>query len=742
MTDQFSSCTADDYSAERAFTEAVRVYTLQLTKDPKKAKILDDIRTSSISDVVSTVNKARECYEKKRSDSRVKNCLVEVSRRLVYYGKVMDVMVQHHPDFAEQRDMHEKLRALQHGTALAFPNIQALQQETQVAVSTFRDSTMFTLSNVEKRQDQVSKDLASITLKVQQLHEIMICGQAVNADARIQLRNTMSESQLTQALGIVSSSLSLDHVAILQQSMQLRDKWRVKRDQYATVLQRSSSFKNWNSSANSGSINLKSTFKDRNLLSGSLTLIIEHLRQPRIAVLWVLKCRTQTYDATEILKSLIHQALTLDFVSHADVRFSFELRRYLDARSDDDYVRILGELLSHFKLVYIIVQVEAMLPEAACRFQQYLNYLLDKFEMYAPGDTLKILVASSGPSASHLQSLDRQLLRIRDPVTPEHQVCWWEWSSVTVAGFVFAVVALRYVLDVPPVLVLLNVLLGFLRAFVTIQVFGASGVLATCQFALRSVTAWRVITEAMVAPTIPSKQSSWILSILLAAVGAAMAIIQRHASRQSPGSWMKKLHPWIPNMSLVGLGMTVPGSTVTITIAMTAMASLIWQRRWQQSYTARYGYSVASGGISGEGMGYVVLSILQIASVGGSRYGSMFNPILTNDAPAPLPQFSQAVTFNGTVYCSGNIGIQPGTGFQLVKGTPKDRARQALTNLQAVLKAAGSGLEHVVKMNIYLTNMDNFTQVNEAYDEFFKQDKKPVSTLAAAISTPTVDSRI
>lgn len=63
-------------------------------------------------------------------------------------------------------------------------------------------------------------------------------------------------------------------------------------------------------------------------------------------------------------RCMIHQALSLDVVSESDtvMMFSFELRRYLDPGSNEDHVDLLGELLSQFKLVYIIVQVEAMLP--------------------------------------------------------------------------------------------------------------------------------------------------------------------------------------------------------------------------------------------------------------------------------------------------------------------------------------------------------------------------------------------
>jgi hypothetical protein len=98
-TGDAQTTTAADYSAEQAFTEAVQLYTQQLTKDPKKAKVLDDIHASTISDVVSAVHTAREHYEKKRSDSRARSCLVEVSKRLVYYGNVMDVIVQQHPEY-------------------------------------------------------------------------------------------------------------------------------------------------------------------------------------------------------------------------------------------------------------------------------------------------------------------------------------------------------------------------------------------------------------------------------------------------------------------------------------------------------------------------------------------------------------------------------------------------------------------------------------------------------------------
>jgi 2-iminobutanoate/2-iminopropanoate deaminase len=121
--------------------------------------------------------------------------------------------------------------------------------------------------------------------------------------------------------------------------------------------------------------------------------------------------------------------------------------------------------------------------------------------------------------------------------------------------------------------------------------------------------------------------------------------------------------------------------------------------------------------------------------------------VFTPKAPKPLPQFSQAVKYNDMVYCSGNIGLDPET-WKLVDGSIKDRTvrqatvleavrakmlihlrvhqRQALKNLSAVLEEAGSSLKNVVKVNIFITNMDNFATMNEGWDEFFTWEPKPV----------------
>lgn len=92
--------------------------------------------------------------------------------------------------------------------------------------------------------------------------------------------------------------------------------------------------------------------------------------------------------------------------------------------------------------------------------------------------------------------------------------------------------------------------------------------------------------------------------------------------------------------------------------------------------------------------------------------------IHTDNAPAAIGPYSQAIEVNGFVFASGQIPLDPKTGT-FVEGGIKEQTQQALTNASSILKAAGTDLAHVVKTTVYLDSMDDFAAMNEVYAEFF-----------------------
>ena len=98
----------------------------------------------------------------------------------------------------------------------------------------------------------------------------------------------------------------------------------------------------------------------------------------------------------------------------------------------------------------------------------------------------------------------------------------------------------------------------------------------------------------------------------------------------------------------------------------------------------------------------------------------MNKAINTNNAPAAIGPYSQAIEANGMVFASGQLPIDPATG-NFAEGGIKEQTRQSLTNAQNILKEAGTDLAHVVKTTVFLSDMANFGEMNEVYSEFFTQ---------------------
>jgi len=105
--------------------------------------------------------------------------------------------------------------------------------------------------------------------------------------------------------------------------------------------------------------------------------------------------------------------------------------------------------------------------------------------------------------------------------------------------------------------------------------------------------------------------------------------------------------------------------------------------------------------------------------------------IHTPKAPKAIGPYSQAVAANGTVYLSGQIGLDPATG-ELVAGGIEAQARRVFTNLAAVAEAAGSSLAAAVRVTIYLVDFGHFAVVNGIMQEYFNEPYPARVTIAAA----------
>lgn len=102
--------------------------------------------------------------------------------------------------------------------------------------------------------------------------------------------------------------------------------------------------------------------------------------------------------------------------------------------------------------------------------------------------------------------------------------------------------------------------------------------------------------------------------------------------------------------------------------------------------------------------------------------------------PPPSGPYSHAIIVNGMIYTAGQIATVPATGA-LAEGGIQVQTRQALENIRAVLEAAGSGLNKVVKCNVYLQSMDDFAEMNEVYASFFPE-KPPARTTVEVARLP------
>ena len=108
--------------------------------------------------------------------------------------------------------------------------------------------------------------------------------------------------------------------------------------------------------------------------------------------------------------------------------------------------------------------------------------------------------------------------------------------------------------------------------------------------------------------------------------------------------------------------------------------------------------------------------------------------IATEEAPGAVGPYSQAVAADGFVFTAGQIPINPASG-KVEAETIEDQTRQVLTNVDAVLRAAGSGLGRVVKMTVFMTNLADFQAMNGVYAGFFPSNP-PARSAVQVVALP------
>jgi 2-iminobutanoate/2-iminopropanoate deaminase len=115
--------------------------------------------------------------------------------------------------------------------------------------------------------------------------------------------------------------------------------------------------------------------------------------------------------------------------------------------------------------------------------------------------------------------------------------------------------------------------------------------------------------------------------------------------------------------------------------------------------------------------------------------------VVTDDAPKAIGPYSQGTKGNGFVFCSGQIPANPRTG-ELVGGSITDQTRQSLSNVKGVIEAAGSSMDRVMKVTVFLKDMNDFSEMNAEYAKWFSDPPPARAAVEVARLPKDVDVEI
>lgn len=109
--------------------------------------------------------------------------------------------------------------------------------------------------------------------------------------------------------------------------------------------------------------------------------------------------------------------------------------------------------------------------------------------------------------------------------------------------------------------------------------------------------------------------------------------------------------------------------------------------------------------------------------------------INTTNAPAPIGPYNQAILSGNTLYTSGQIALSPSTG-ELANATIEEETKQVMNNMKAVLEAAEMTFENVIKSSIFITDMNDFSKINEVYGTYFNAETAPARETVEVSNLP------
>lgn len=128
---------------------------------------------------------------------------------------------------------------------------------------------------------------------------------------------------------------------------------------------------------------------------------------------------------------------------------------------------------------------------------------------------------------------------------------------------------------------------------------------------------------------------------------------------------------------------------------------------------------------------FLILVFAVVSAICVSAQTNTKKAVESPDAPKAIGPYSQAIIANGFIFAAGQVGADPKTG-QLVEGGIEAQTEQVLKNIEAVLKAAGSSLDDVVKTTVFLADLNDFAKMNEVYAKRFKTPFPARSTVQVA----------